>query len=175
MALEKMNELINTILKCLPWEVVHENGSDVSGDLRLELGDKSSSIFIDKPTYQARWGHSFHISQSLPQNSFGKDCVAGLEIFLRTTETVPVLNHDCYIQMIESSPWKQTLQFQVNVVQVDKKVHVNDLQTGNSKYRSEIFLLLTSIFDPLRPSLMSEVAYSLSAENLHRYISHQIL
>ena len=77
--------------------------------------------------------------------------------------------------MIESSPWKQTLQFQVNVVQIDKKVHVNDLQTGNSKYRSEIFLLLTSIFDPFRPSLMSEVAYSLSAENLHRYISHQIL
>ena len=134
----------------------------------MELGDKSSSIFIDKPTYQARKSNSFHISQSLPQNSFGKDCVAGLEIFLRTTETVPVLNHDCYIQMIESSPWKQTFQFQVNVVQIDEKVHVNDLQTGNSKYRSEIFLLLTSIFDPLRPSLMSEVAYSLSAENLHR-------
>ena len=67
----------------------------------MELGDKSSSIFIDKPTYQARKSHSFHISQSLPQNSFGKDCVAGLEIFLRTAKTVPVLNHDCYIQMIE--------------------------------------------------------------------------
>ena len=85
----------------------------------MELGDKSSSIFIDKPTYQARKSHSFHISQSLPENSFGKDCVAGFEIFLRTTKTVPVLNHDCYIQMIESSPWKQTFQFQVNVVQID--------------------------------------------------------
>ena len=109
----------------------------------MELIDKFSAVFVDESEDLI---YIYCLRDILiPEDSLGQDCVAGLQIFFRTTFPVPAIEKkNVFDFLLKSLPWEKTLELQVDIFQLKVQVQVCHLYRVTSQIMSSyIFPLFT--------------------------------